>query len=230
MPKRKRESQQSTTMVKRRKKIHVRRRRLRRPIPRGPFPISRIAKLKLATPMMTLTATSGNLASLDVFANWPVYGSRNAYGWDQWATLYNYCVVLGSKITLYQSGDVEQTSGTVNSVLVGGIYLSDDTTNFTNYQELVEARRGRMYRPSEAFGTSRKCKNTFSAKKFFNIKDVKDNMSRLGAPVASSSPSDSAIYKCWMQPIDTSTTREIRCNAIIDYICLFSEPKDVAPS
>lgn len=220
-------TQNRKTFKKRpRRKIMKRRRRTR--IPRGPFPLSRVAKLRLTTGNMELTQTGGAIATLDVYANWPKYGTREAYGWDQWSTLYNNAVVLGSKITVYNRGQYN-TAGTF-SAFMGGIYLSDDTTNFTDWQTLVEARRGSFMTVSSAAGTRAKCTAYFSAKKFFNVKDVKDNMLRLGNGVSTSLPQNEAIFKVWCQPMDKSSNGTNYFTAIIEYIVLFSEPKDVPAS
>lgn len=211
--------------LKRRVRRRVRRRMVRRK-PRvavGPFPKERIVKMKLSTGLMTLASSGGAMATLDVYANWPYYGTRNAYGFDQWSALYNKCVVIGSKINVYQQGYTASSA----QPWAAGIYLSDDTTNFTDYQVLVEANRGRFMRSTPYPGTFRKVSNWFSAKKFFNVKDVKDNMDRLGNGVSTTVPGDSAIFKVWAQPLDKAATDTIYVHGIIEYICLFSEPKDV---
>lgn len=214
--------------VRRIRKRGMRKRKAIRRIPRGPFPLERVAKLRLTTGNMELTQTGGVIASLDVYANWPKYGTREAYGWDQWSTLYNNAVVLGSKITVYNRGQYN-TAGTF-SAFMGGIYLADDTTNFTDWQTLVEARRGSFMTVSSAAGSRAKCSAYYSAKKFFNVKDVKDNMLRLGNGVTTSVPGDAAIFKVWCQPMDKSSNGTNYFTAIVEYIVLFSEPKDVPAS
>lgn len=228
MPKRKLTNPRPT--MRKRRKV-MRRKRLRRRIPRGPFPNSRIVKMKLCTPEINLSSLSGAIAYVDIYANWPYYGTRHAFGWDQWAALYNEAVVLGSKIKVYQYGYTEPATGaglTENSM--GGIYLSDDTTNYTDYQALIEANKGKFYRCRRKFGEIAKCTNTFSCKKFFNVKDVKDNFDRLGNLTSATAPGDSAIYKVWQQPTDKTSTIGVTLNCVIEYIVLFSQPKDVPNS
>lgn len=213
--------------VKRRPKRMMRRRRPR--IPRGPFPVSKIAKLKLSLPQLTNVCTSGALASVNVEANWPVYSGRYAFGWDQWTALYNQAICLGSKITVYQQGYV---TGTVSADVIGlgGIYVSDDTTNYTDYQDLVEANKGKFMRIGMQVERVTKCKNYFSAKKFFNVKDVKDNTDHLGAAVTESTAINRCVYKIWAQPTDKSTTATYYYTGVVEYIMLFQEPKDVPGS
>lgn len=207
-------------MVQRRRKAIVKKR-----INYGPFPRTRIVKMKLCTDQLTLACSAGAIGYVDVSANNPTYSGRNAFGWDQWAALYNQFIVLGSKITFYQQG---YNDSSVTSCLMG-IYLSDDSTNYTDYRTLVENRMGRFVRCSTAKERIPKVTQTFSAKKFFNCKDIKDNFDRLGASV-SSSPTESAVFKIWAQPINKTASPNIYGNAVIEYIVLFSERKDVPAS
>lgn len=212
----------------RKRRVPRRKRRMVKRVPRGPFPVSRIAKMKLTTGLQILTCTSGNLASLNVYANWPVYGVRFAYGWDQWSILYNRAVVLGSRITTYFQNNLADTSQILG---MGGIYVSDDSTNYTDYQDLSEANKGKFARVNTG-GTAYqpKVKNWFSAKKFFNVKDVRDNIALLGNGIGASVPANDAMYKVWAQPLDKATSATYTCTSIIEYIVLFSEPKDVPSS
>lgn len=145
-------------------------------------------------------------------------------GHDQWAILFNHYIVLGSKITI----KVIPTAATTSPANVG-IYLTDTVVPpYTTASEFVEARRGVV--KSLVPGTTRTTylSNTFSCKKFFNIKDVKDNALRLGA-VMNNSPTDQAVFDFWYQTVDGATAT-VYFQVIIDYIVMFSEPKDLVQS
>lgn len=74
------------------------------------------------------------------------------------------------------------------------------------------------------------CSGYFNAKKFYNISNVKDNVSRIGASMGAD-PSDTAVWHCWIQAQDlSSSTPVLRGTATIEYRVTFSEPKDLAPS
>lgn len=225
MPKRPRDSVYKPR--KKRRVMRKRRRVLRPRIPRGPFPVSKIAKLRLATNKITLTMTNGAIGSQDINANWPQYGSRNAFGWDQWTALYNQATCIGSKITVYHYG-----TGTASATpFIVGIYLADDSTNYTDYRSLIEARRGRWMRVTNNVSSVQpRCTAKFSAKKFFNVKDVKDNVDHIGAAVTESAAVNPALYKLWAQPVDQTASSTATITAIIDYIMVFAEPKDPAAS
>lgn len=209
------------TVVK--KKRNVMRRR-RATIARGPFPVTKIAKMRLVMPKQQFTCTSGALARLGVQANRPYSGTNYAYGWNQWAALYNTYIVLGSKCNVYYSA-YDSTTSVVGMM---GIYLSDDTTNFTTYTSMIEAKRG-TWRMIGVQNRPIKAVSKYSAKKHYNIKDVKDNSDRLGATMTAG-PTDAAYYNVWFQPQDESTGVTYNATIIVDYIVLFSEPKDVAAS
>jgi len=71
---------------------------------------------------------------------------------------------------------------------------------------------------------------TYSAKKFFNVKDVKDNLTRLGA-ATSTGPSEQAVYTIVIGSVDKAALAITYDLVIeIEYIILFSEPKQLAQS
>lgn len=228
MPKRK-FNQITTTTTKKfvpRKKRKVVKRRPRMPIPRGPFPTHKIVKLRYMSNQQDMTCTSGAIATTNVTANQPVYLGNYPFGWNEWSALYNHYVVLGSKITVYQFGADSGTGTKINGFM--GVYLGDDATNYTDYTTLVESRRGRFARITSD-SSKNKLTQYFSAKKFFNVKDVKDNWARLGAGVAGA-PQELANFKVWAQPANKTTTQIYYCNFLIEYIIAFSEPKDIPAS
>ena len=204
----------------------MRRRYKRRPIPRGPFPLSRIVKLRYMSNQIDLTCTSGALASTNVVANQPVYLGNYPYGWDQWTALYNHYVVLGSKITVYQFGQDDSAGSKVFGFV--GVYLGDDATNYTDYTTLIENRMGRFCRATSDSSLS-KVTQFYSAKKFFNLKDVKDNVTRVGSSV-SGTPAELANFKIWAQPLNKTSSQTFYCNFMVEWIVMFNERKDVPAS
>lgn len=68
----------------------------------------------------------------------------------------------------------------------------------------------------------------YSAKKFWNIKDIKDNIDKLGSTV-STSPGENAYYQIYVQAYNGATIN-LNCKVVMEYAVLFTEPKDVVPS
>lgn len=196
-------------------------------VPSG-MPTQRVAKLKYCQ-VNALTSTTGILNEQRFSAN-NIYdpditgGGHQPMGHDQWLALFNHYVVLGSKITMKFC----DSDNTVTPAHVG-LYLSDGKTlSYSTGYEYIEARKGqyRMMVPNQ--GKALILRNKFSAKKFFNVKDVKDNTMRLGAAMGAS-PTEQAYYHIWFQTIDASTNT-MRYIVEIEYIVLFSEPKDLSLS
>lgn len=189
------------------------------------MPKQRIAKLRYCS-NISVISTLGALGSHTFGAN-DIYDpditgtGHQPMGHDQWANLFNHYVVLGSKITVYPVQDAGIQG-------LCGVYLSDDTsTPYTSGDQFMEAKRGSYQIQSMTRG-SRPVKAFFSAKKFFNVKDVKDNLDRLGAGVGTS-PTDNAVFHVYFNTIDGNTDT-MRFLVQIDYVVLFSEPKDLTQS
>jgi hypothetical protein len=195
------------------------------------MPIMKVAKLRYCEET-GFTSTSGAFSTHVYKAN-DVYdpdysgGGHQPMGFDQWALLYNHYIVLGSRMRVYLHASDSNTDS-----MTCGIYLDDDQTlSYNTIPALIEARKGSFAQVGLPAGgnVGKKLTGKFSTKKYFNITNVKDNLDRLGANVASS-PSETASYHLWYQTADQVTTASLRAVVIIDYIVLFSEPKSLAQS
>lgn len=142
-------------------------------------------------------------------------------GFDEWSALYNSYTVLGSKI------NASWMIGSNRSCIIG-IHLSDGPAPaYTAYSSYIESRKGThkvVSDPDRAYRTVSK----FSAKRFFNVSDVKDN-DELSAAVADD-PSKLAYYVLWSQDEDGSSSLTNYVLVTIDYIVAFRNPKDLIPS
>jgi len=223
----------------RRRKTNYRRRRYRRKYrkkmtgmgtPSG-MPLTRIAKLRYCLET-GFTSTNGTFLLHQFSANDchdPDFTSvgHQPMGWDQWKALYNHYVVVGSKMTIYG-----KAADTNTKSLTCGVFLDDDyTSSYSNISGMIEARKGSFTKIGLPSGGAVMKKLTcgFSAKKYFNVANIKDNFLRLGANTGVS-PAETASYNFWYQTEDQSTTASIRAIVIIDYVVLFSEPKSIAQS
>jgi len=147
--------------------------------------------------------------------------------YDQWSLLYNHVIVVGSKITIR----VHDNTVVAGAGMVAGILLSDDTI-FTNDPVTMMEQGLAKYKltnpgPNSGGGNGVSLRHTFSAKKFFNLTDILDNYSRLGHDTLDN-PTDPAFFVCFLGPPPGSLTdlSSYVCTVIIDYICVFSEPKE----
>lgn len=153
---------------------------------------------------------------------------KRPMGYDQWAVWYNHYIVVGAKIT-FKLFPSTNTTNVPNAV---GVYISDDTTIPTAYDSLIMQGRGqyKIVPTAQTSGGVYTFTQRYSCKKFFNIKDVKDNFRLLGAPFGSD-PTEGAVFNIWCQPVDKLTnTGGFTGMAVIDYIVDLSEPKDIPDS
>lgn len=157
-------------------------------------------------------------------------GDHQPLGFDQWAQFYNHYCVIGALITV-------QIMPTSNSSvpLLAGVYLSDDAVVPTDVTTLIEQGLGvyRMMGPvTNSPGIQRPMRIGYSAKKFFSITDVKDNIARIGAlAVTSGGPSDKAFFNVWAASSSSgSDPNPLSALITIDYVTLWSEPKSIPQS
>jgi len=150
---------------------------------------------------------------------------------DMWSALYNHYIVVGSKITVHYAGD----GGTSASSQIWGVALTDDVTTTTSPATLMEngTTKYRIGNLSSNYGVTRAPNMTkgYSCKKFFNIKNPMDNIRTLGAQITAD-PSEIAFFSVFGGPLpDTANDLPAQNFTVcIDYIVIFSEPKEQAQS
>lgn len=202
------------------------------------FPKNTMVKMRYVD-TITLNPGIATLANYQFRAN-GIYdpditgAGHQPLGHDEFGLFYNHYCVVGSKIT----AKFTYGSAAASTAAQIGIYLSDDTSIPTNGNDICEQGLGKFdlmgalaYAPVAGRSKSNvpQITNTYSAKKFFNIKDIKDNVSRLGA-AWNASPSDQAIYNVWVYPMDGSDLGVFNVLVTIDYIVMLSEPQTLQRS
>lgn len=150
------------------------------------------------------------------------------YAHDTYASLYDNYIVVGSKIT----AKFWSTGVTANTACANvGILLKDKNTIETSNTLWME-------RPNNSFKTLgpvtgpnalQTVTKSFSAKKFFSLKDVKDNVGVYGAAFGAD-PSDVAYYQLVVSPASTIDISNVYITVVIDYMVLCLKPKDIAES
>lgn len=155
----------------------------------------------------------------------PNYSSvgHQPMGYDQWANLFNHYTVVGSKMYLRAIPQVTQGTSQV------GIYLAADATlPYSDADAFIEAKKGqnKLICANQSRVATLNC--YYSAKKQFNVNDMKDNYARLGAKV-DTNPAEEMFYIIWHQT-QNGQTFNYTYIVQIDYIVDFSEPKNLAQS
>lgn len=197
-------------------------------VPAG-FPMGRRNTMRYVE-NITMSSSAGVMATHLFSAN-GIYDpditglGHQPYGYDQMAAYFNHYVVIGSKITVNWMN--EPGSAVSENPSVVGVYLSDQTTvPYGNVNSFVEAKRGQFKNVQWMFMPT--TTGRYSAKKFFNIKDVKDNVLRIGANNGTQ-PTDQAYYQVILQALGGSNA-SMTARVTIDYIVEWSEPRSLATS
>lgn len=201
--------------------------RVRRGIPRGvsvQANIPRMQKLRYVQDVQ-LTSTAGAPGFYQFRANSlydPDYTGtgHQPMRFDQMAAIYaDYCVV-GSKINVKHVGN-----GLTNVAQKLVVYLNDThLTSLLYVNDLIEQGRCKYICTNDNSAKHRDSVSLgFSAKKFFGVTNIKDNILHIGAPV-DQNPTDQAIFIIANQPLDGSSTCSIWVTVTIDYLVWFSQP------
>lgn len=225
----------STRYTKRKPVSRYRKRR----IPRSVTTLSNIPtmqKLRYVTNVY-ISASGGTPASHSFRANSlydPDYTGtgHQPMRFDQLATFFARYIVVGAKITVSWQGTTADAEA-VGAPAVCMIQLDDNGTPGTDFTSLIEQGKCKYMLINDIAGRSpKKISQTFSAKKFFNISNIKDNMEPYGALV-STNPADDAYFHITLQSL-LGTTGGISVTGyflvVIDFIALFSEPITLAQS
>lgn len=140
--------------------------------------------------------------------------------------MYDHYVVLGSKIKV--DAWTEENATTYGAMV--GIKVDDNNSISSDLINVLEHGRGfttykKLRQMADGEHSMTTVYSKFSAKRFFGIKDAKD-VDSISA-VVTTNPSDLAYYNVWWGHPDGSTVLEdLNVVVTIDYIVVFSEPKD----
>lgn len=201
-------------------------------IPRS-LPVSPLARLKYCD-TLTLDPDTGSVAEHVFNANSLFdpdngLGGHQPMGFDEFASFYGKYVVIGAKMKATFSGFY----GGADSVpAIVGCRLSDTATGMTDINRLLEQGRSnhKVLNHSTYSGKSIVINKYFSPKKFFNITDVKDNVSSIGALI-SANPTNMAHFIIWAAAHNgTADPPAVQVLVEIEYLVQFSEPKQLQTS
>lgn len=148
---------------------------------------------------------------------------------DRYASLYQHYTVLGSRIkATFVSGD------TAYAAVVCGVKLDDNATLGTDISTILEHGSPNTkwkWFPYTGYGAGKATVAlNYSPKKFFGIKDVRDNRDTVGAAMGSN-PNEDAYFNLFIGHSDETTViQDHEVLVMIQYIVMFSEPIDAAAS
>lgn len=149
----------------------------------------------------------------------------SAFKWTQYTSIYErYCVVK-SKIRVTIIGENVQDVANPDYPGVITLYLGNDLTGLS-WQNYIAQGRGTYSITSGHPAANKKnvLKATFNAKKFFNVKDIKDHYEDLGASVTANPSRDAFFILNQSTMVPLNNPKAVNCLVVIDYYVIFSEP------
>lgn len=150
-------------------------------------------------------------------------------GFDQWSTFYNHYIVVSAKITVYAT--LLTAGSEAGSCGVVGISLTDDQSVTSDLGTICE-QPTTVYAPLTFNNATRpvKISKSYSTKSFYNLTNVSDNVTRLGATI-SANPAEMAFFTLFCGSASSTLDPPIvNCFVVIEYLAMFSEPKELAQS
>jgi len=175
------------------------------------------------------SANSINSPNIGQSPNVSYSASHQPLGHDQWSTVYNHYLVLGSKMSVQLI-----PNNSVSPFLAGGLatlMLQDTATSIIVASTVMESGRA-TYKNIAPNGTGPyRLRKSCSVKKFFNVRNLKDNIDNYGS-LFGSNPAEQAYYNLQFFPTDTTVTGVLgpMCLVTIDYVVLMTGPKDLSQS
>jgi hypothetical protein len=222
-----------TSKKPRKKRTYKKKLNFRKALPLADQPDSKMVRLRYVE-QISLNPGAGAVASYrfranDIYdPNWSGTGHK-PMGQQQLFTLYDHATVVGSKIKFTPMTHGYAPAGTNSGVY--GTYIDDNTTtSYTNAAAILESRLGKssvLIGNGGSAGTKpRPAIRKFSTSKFFGVKNVvgKD-LYRCGATF---SPTEDAYFVLWYGSIGGNDPGLLNFMVEIEYICVMTEPKQIA--
>lgn len=156
-------------------------------------------------------------------------GGHQVSGFDTLMRIYQHYTVIGAKITFRVAVPVNNSQP-----FIMGIHLDDEGTlteggNVTALMEQPRTNRKIISNPQSATGRELQITQKFSAKKFFGVKSIVAIDEYEGNDT--SNPQEEAYFMPFIAPMDaTSDLATYQCFAEIEYVAVFTEPKDLLQS
>jgi len=192
---------------------------------RNPFPKSMITKHRYVS-THTLTPSGAALIASYQFRGNSLYdpdytsAGHQPLGFDEYSNLYEHFTVLGSKISI--------TAATGGIPVVVGITRDSDATLTVNY-DTVQENADTVWGSHASGSKPLVLRAATSMKKWFNRKAIKDDPKLRGTP--STDCEETMFYHLWVKALSaTAVPSATDINVVIEYIALWSEPKELVQS
>jgi len=196
---------------------------------KAPMPNKFASKLRYVETNLDIDPGNLTTAGVYIFSANGLYdpnisiGGHQPRGFDQLMTMYDHYTVIGSRITV----TFTQQLGQVYNTATLGIALKDSPTGYTDINDYLEGRNliSRTSGSSSATETQRPItlSYAYSTKKFLGISHPLSEKDTAGSNT--SNPVEQAYFHLFVAPLSFTDSVSWRCTARIDYLVIFTEPK-----
>lgn len=222
-----------------RKRVYRRRRRKMRSgftsltggglVSKSPMPKKFLFKTRYCEPIVTIDPGAAGVPSTHVFQANTLYDpdytgvGHQPIGYDQIMPMYDHFTVIGSRIRVTATNT---DGGSPQTVVVA---LKDNVTAINDMGRTIENGQCRwgVLSESVAGGCTKTFTLGFSANKFFGC-NVLDGDKYKG--FENGNPNEGAYYHITVAPLEGVDAASVRCNVVIEYIAVLTEPKVLAQS
>jgi len=153
-------------------------------------------------------------------------------GFDQMMAYYSHFTVISSKLTF------KFVSASANNVTPGyiGVWLTNDglqAASQANVEDLLESRFSTKKIASAGsernyFGQPTYINKTFNSTSFFGTSGIVNKEPYRGN--AAANPAEQAFFECWAASINGIDTAAMTYLAVIDYVAVLTEPREISQS
>ena len=219
--------------TRRRSRKSYRKRSRRLVFTKAPIPNKFAAKLRywdwaVIDPGLAGTAGTYILSCNSLFDPNTTGVGHQPRGFDQYMTMYDHYTVIGCKVTAVFTQDY---AGTYDPLVVG-VALKDSATAYTDVNDYMEGRN--IKSRTLAASTTGENPNaititkTFSTRKFLGITHPLSSANCRGN--ATSGPGEQAYFHLFVAPITTNDNNQMRVHYRLEYLTIFTEPKQPSQS
>lgn len=197
---------------------------------KSPMPIKFCTKLRYSDYMLLDPGATG-ITGVNVFSANSLYdpdrtnAGHQPRGFDQLIQFYDHYTVIGAQITATFSMTDSNTYAQIAGVCLRDGVATDNDPN--DYLEQGTVRSAVVQKQSGG-GNSKVLTMRFSPKKFLGRSKPLADSQLKGS--SSSSPSEEAFFHCFTAPMESVNAGAVSLYVVIDYIAVFTEPKDIAQS
>lgn len=195
---------------------------------KAPMPNKFATKLRYSEYSTLNTGAGGTAAAHVVKANGlydPNYTGtgHQPRGFDQLMTMYDHFTVIGAKISVDWSTN---SSASIGPLQVG-ISVKDSATTYSDGNDYAEGRNvvSRVIRSTSASGNAgyMHLSKQFSTAKFLGRSKVLADPELKGS--VSADPTEGAYFHIWCAPLSTNDEPALTIKYRVDYLVVFTEPK-----